>query len=188
MFTALLKTFCLCLMCNNQLCVIEYQQSYASLSQHELFPRALRQHFLRGIINLVLRAFLGYPWLPQICSKNATVRRTLTNILPRTRGVRLNVLRAPPCSFVSARRENIENQRSERRIVETMGGWPAEMRCCCCKPFSHRIKKSRIGSKIFIIIFSFSFLFVYQVSFSLIAMLLAFSVAHFIYLKKLEHM
>jgi hypothetical protein len=78
MFTVLLKTFCLCFICNNQLRVIDYQ-SYASLSQHKPFPRALyRQHLLRGIINLVLRAFLGYPWLPQICSKNATVRRTLT--------------------------------------------------------------------------------------------------------------
>ena len=76
MFTVLLKTFCLCFICNNQLRVIDYQ-SYASLSQHKPFPRALyRQHLLRGIINLVLRAFLGYPWLPQICSKNATVRHT----------------------------------------------------------------------------------------------------------------
>jgi hypothetical protein len=78
--------------------------------------------FLRGIINLVLRAFLGYPWLPQISSKNATVRHTFTHILPRTRVVRLNVARARTFLCFRARRENIENQRSERRIPETMVG------------------------------------------------------------------
>jgi len=90
-FTALLKTFCLCLMCNNQLCVIEYQVMPLFRSIN-LYHVHYRQHFLRGIINLVLRAFLGYPWLPQICSKNATVRRTHSSSY--TRVVRLNVARA----------------------------------------------------------------------------------------------